>query len=216
VDFQIDCSCGQKVTVNEGAADGTANCACGQTIRVPSLKVLRVRVGLPAFHFPPEQMIEAILSSGEIPWGRSCVHCEAETDHVAHVLTECERSSTKEGGLSGTSLALGLLFSPFIYFLAAFFSRNSEERVLGKNKIYTLPLPICAKCRGDLKGQKAIKDCMQVIPAYRELLDKFPHAMVSVSDYGARTPMAAESPEPDLKNQPFLDNSAIAHRNSDS
>ncbi len=77
---------------------------------------------------------------------------------------------------------------------------------MGANKIYTLPLPICPNCRESLRGQKAIKDCMQVIPAYQQLLEKFPDATMTVSDYGPRQAWTNELGEHRPSDPSFHDN----------
>jgi hypothetical protein len=182
VDFQIDCPCGQRVTVNEGAADGTADCVCGQSIRVPSLKEMRVRAGLPPFNISPELLIENILRSEEIPWDRRCVRCCVRTEDVIEVVTACERVWVKEAGsLSWPALVFATLLSPFL--AAIWSSRRGELQQFGKDKVYPLPLPVCNSCQKKLTTSREIKDCLAVVPAYRQLLAKFPDATVEVTEY---------------------------------
>jgi hypothetical protein len=39
--FRLPCECGRQLSVTEGAAGATFQCACGRTVKVPSLEELR-------------------------------------------------------------------------------------------------------------------------------------------------------------------------------
>lgn len=191
MEFQIDCPCGQKVTVNEGAADGMATCVCGRSVPVPALTELRVRAGLSPYHVSPELVIEHLLAAREIPWGQTCVRCGAATEELAEVVTDCERAWTKEvGTASWPAMVFATLFMPMWAWVIAF--QRGEERQYGKDKIYPLPLPICGACRPQLSSPKAVKDCLTVVPEYRHLLAKFPNAKVQVSLAGSLSQTANE------------------------
>src|SRR5204862_1500612 len=98
MDFHLKCSCGNTVVVTEAAAEGAARCPCGQAVPVPPLTELRRQAGLPAYNISPELEIEYLLEDGATPGGKTCVRCGTATDDRVLVVTECERSWTKQRG----------------------------------------------------------------------------------------------------------------------
>jgi len=46
--------------------------------------------------------------------------------------------------------------------------------------VLSLPLPVCDGCRQSLGRRKAIKQAVQKIPLYGELLQKFPDAKLTL------------------------------------
>ena len=177
MDFLIPCSCGKKVTVNQSAAEGQVRCSCGLTITVPSLQDMRVQAGLPPYHIPPEVIIPELLSTGELPGTKSCARCTTETLDRVEILTECERIRTnRTGGFSW----LTLFFTGIFFRIWYFTGEASEVQIYGKDKVYLLPLPLCGACQALLRGHQEIKQCLRKIPVYGELLDKFPHAQVTL------------------------------------
>jgi hypothetical protein len=173
--FRVNCECGNQIVVKEGSAGARIACPCGRSISVPSLKELRIQAGLPPYELSPELVIEHLLAAGELPFGKTCVQCQQETDEIIQVNTECERAWVhRTGGFSwGT-----LLFSMFVLPIRIWFWERREETVYGKDKIYPLPLRVCQACQRTLRRQRAIKECLRRIPEYDRLLDKFPDAVV--------------------------------------
>jgi hypothetical protein len=177
MNFDLDCECGQSVTVSEAAAEGTALCICGRSIAVPPLKEMRLQAGLPAYNLSPEMVIEHLLPAGRLPGSTSCARCGEETKDAIHVLTECERSwTTKSGEFSWSTLIVTSLFLP----VSIFHWRRVEKKRYGRDKVYSLPLPICEDCKPAVRGRKRIKQYLQRIPEYCRLLDKFPDARVTL------------------------------------
>jgi hypothetical protein len=58
--------------------------------------------------------------------------------------------------------------------------QRGETREYGKDKVYTLPLPVCPACLPNMRGSTDIMDAMRRVPEYDRLLDKFPDAAVRV------------------------------------
>jgi hypothetical protein len=171
--FRIDCDCGIPLKVSEASAGGSVQCLCGRTVPVPQLTELRVRAGLPPYHIGPELLIEHLLLRGELPPTRACVECGNDTGDRVYVCAVCERARVRQsGGISWAVLLFGfLLFRALI--------RIWEERettVLGKDKIYRLPLPVCAACRPRLRGPHVVREWLGRVAVYEQLLDKFPDA----------------------------------------
>jgi hypothetical protein len=110
------------------------------------------------------------LASGELPTSSSCVSCGESTTGVAFVQADCERAFVQKG--SWTINPLALLFGWLVI------RREGEARVLGRDKSYRLPIRLCERCHR-LRGTKLRAAVVQE-PLYRRLLEKFPHARLSL------------------------------------
>jgi hypothetical protein len=182
MDFLINCACGKTVTVTEAAAGGTIPCPCGRALSVPALKELRLQAGLPPYNISPEAEIEYLLPAGRLPGTKTCVCCGSQTDDSVQILTECEKTWVRgSGGFSWATLLVTWLFFP----IALFYREPREEREYGRDKIYSLPLPICRECQPTLRGRKTIKKCLHKIQPYSRLLEKFPDATLTVQQHQA-------------------------------
>jgi hypothetical protein len=175
MDFRIPCQCGQHVLVTEGSAGATVPCPCGRTLAVPSLKELRLQVGLSPYELSPELVIEGLLASGEWLPNKTCAQCNTDTADIIQIMVECERSWSRSSGTSWPALVLACLISPWVLL----FRERNEEKVYGKDKVLWLPLAVCMPCQINLRRSKVIKECLRKVPEYRQLLDKFPNARVS-------------------------------------
>jgi hypothetical protein len=49
---------------------------------------------------------------------------------------------------------------------------------------YRLPLRVCPACARELRGTAEIKRALAKVPVYRQLLEKYPRAAVSVAPRG--------------------------------
>jgi len=185
VDFRLRCDCGNEVVVTEGSAGADVRCDCGRLISVPGLKELRQQAGLPAYDPSPELVIEQMLASGEPPAEKTCVHCGVTTDRLEQIVIECERSWKRRA--DGSGWLTGCLLLPLSTFLFVVWmiwrltKRPEEVELLGRDKIYTLPLSLCPLCAPQLKNASSIKEHLRKVPIYRRLLDKFPDARVSIA-----------------------------------
>jgi hypothetical protein len=177
MDFRIPCPCGNQVTVTEAAADGTARCPCGRELSVPSWRELRLQAGLPPYSISPEKMIEHLLLAGQLPGTRACSKCGTPTDSTIPVSADCERRWTQQPGCFSTVVVFVL--APIWLFILWWWREKDQARSYGEDKVFKLPLPICALCDPKVRGQKVLKQCMSAIPVYRELLEKFPEAKVT-------------------------------------
>jgi hypothetical protein len=180
MDFRIQCSCGLVMTISEAAAGRVAPCACGTNVQIPAWTELRVRAGLPPYNISPELLIERMLLKRELPFDDKCIKCEAPTDHLISVLTQCEKTWVKQSGGSFWGTLLLGMFGPFWAVAAAISQMRNEEKVHGRDKIYSLPLRICPSCEKTLRSVQDIKLCLRAVPTYDLLLDKFPDAEVSL------------------------------------
>jgi hypothetical protein len=177
MDFEVECACGKKLLVFEGRAGSSVDCLCGRTVRIPSLNILRARAGLTPYNDPPELVIRRLLHEGRLPSLTTCARCGMRTEETVIVKTECERRwIRKAGGFSWLTLLLSAFLLPF----RVFHWESLVVEYLGTDKIFDLPLTLCYPCRSGLWWQSTLKKCLNMEPAYRQLLDKFPDAKVKL------------------------------------
>jgi hypothetical protein len=125
-------------------------------------------------------LIQQLLSTGRLPGTKLCVVCGHETDQVVKVAAGCETSyRTDTGGQSWTMTLLGLAF--FLWPALFFNIRRREVTECGRDTVLSLPLPICEHCRPMLRGRKMLKQALQKIPVYCQLLQKFPDVKLTLA-----------------------------------
>jgi hypothetical protein len=178
VEYQLGCECGADVTVEETAAGTTVPCRCGRRVAVPSLRELRRRAGMPGAGLSPDLVVETLLLAGKLPEEDHCVLCGVATDATLCCTTECELAFVKTGQPSPWVYALAFLTFGLLGVAVARASAR-EDREWGKDRIYPLPLRVCAGCRRGLTGEAEVKEAMARVPLYRRLLEKYPAARVS-------------------------------------
>jgi len=166
VSFSLTCDCGKVRTVTGGDAGSRILCECRRMIEVPNLGELRRAAGVPTVS--PELIIEAMIRDGEVPGDTNCLKCGATSNDLCVVPVVCERQHTKIGGWKVNPFALFFLWIRF---------EATEERELGRNIAYRLPLRICQPCRRDC-SRKEVTELLRSIDVYRQLLDKYPHASI--------------------------------------
>jgi hypothetical protein len=178
--YELDCECGNKLTVRETAAGAKELCPCGRTLVVPSLHELRRRAGLPAPGLPPEKVVETLLLAGKLPEETYCVLCATPTDRVICCTTECERAYVQCGRHAWWVYLLGFLTFGWLGAIAVHAS-SGEDREWGADRIFPLPLRVCADCQPRLNGTAALNAALCRVPVYRRLLEKYPEARVTLS-----------------------------------
>jgi hypothetical protein len=156
--------------VSGGAAGTRFTCGCGREVAVPSLHVLRKQAGEAVLG--PELLIEAALRAGDLPSSPCCARCGEVTPDYAIVSAECERARVRESGWVIHPLAL--LFGWLVI------NRPGPPRVLGRDLIFRLPLRVCDGCFSRLRSRD-LRKALAREPLYRQLLDKYPHAGLSLS-----------------------------------
>lgn len=178
--YELDCECGDYVTVEEMAAGTTALCRCGRRIIIPSLRELRRRAGVAEPGLSPELVVETLLLAGKLPEEDHCVLCGVATDASVCCMTECERALVQGGRQPWWVYLLALL--SFGWFGVAIAKASAgEEREWGKDRIFPLPLRVCDACRQGLTSPAEVKAALSRVPVYRRLLNKYPGARVSLS-----------------------------------
>jgi hypothetical protein len=175
--FQVPCECGVTLTVGEGAAGARLRCDCGRTVVVPALDKLRREAGFPEQRIAPEMAVEALLLAGKLPEEDHCVLCGAATSESVTCHTECEFAFVDDGRPSWWHYLLAFLTFGWIGAAVVGATRRTEYE-WGKDRIYDLPLRICASCRGKVTDAAAARDALCRVPLYRALLNNFPDANV--------------------------------------
>ncbi len=179
VEHELDCACGKKILVREGDAGARLQCSCGRALEVPSLHELRRRAGLPPPGLRIEKVVETLLLAGKLPEERHCVVCATATEGVLCCTTECERAHVT-GGRPWWAYLLGFLTLGWLGAAAVYASAGGEQE-WGTDRIFPLPLRVCASCQRRLNGTAELKAALCRVPVYRELLEKYPNARIEVS-----------------------------------
>jgi hypothetical protein len=79
------------------------------------------------------------------------------------------------------ALAAFLLLKWIMATVLPFRDRRDYPQEYVGDKIYRLPLPVCENCRSKLRPRRA-KEWLRRVPVYEQLLDKFPNAVVRLTN----------------------------------
>ena len=180
MEYELTCECGNKIRVRETAAGAREECACGRTILVPSLHELRRQAGFDEPKLPPEKVVETLLLAGKLPQEDHCVVCGCATGNFIVCTTECERAVVVSGLKPWWVYLLGMLSLSWKVLLLIHASAR-EDREWGKDRIFPLPLRVCANCQPHLTDEAALMTALDRVPLYRRLLDKYPQARATIT-----------------------------------
>jgi hypothetical protein len=142
------------------------------------LDELRQQAGVPVQAAPPELVIEALLLARRLPEERCCVLCQQATDGTIICQTECSKAFVSDG--TPRFSVKFLTFLAFGWSTLPIWGRQRREKECGTDRIYSLPLRVCDACRAELATPDAVKAAMLRVPAYADLLEKYPGANVSL------------------------------------
>jgi hypothetical protein len=96
-------------------------------------------------------------------------------------MVECEKAvrwRKYPTWLKGIGYAFVLLFFGLVTTLLVS-RREEEDRFVGTDRIFPLPLRVCPGCRAQLETPAAARDALCREPLYRALLDKYPSATIT-------------------------------------
>jgi hypothetical protein len=189
MDFHLDCECGNRVAVTEGSAGATVDCACGRTIKVPSLSQLRKLHGLaPVYLLNPVREIESLREAGELPPGNECVGCGVPASDIVSLFAECERAwANRPQGIGGW---ITFLFQPWLFrwLRGGRVNPTWEGGSFGQNLTLPVPLRVCPDCRPKVEkaarawDQTGIKEFLRDVEVYERLLDRYPDARITTEE----------------------------------
>jgi len=187
MEYELECECGRKMTVRETAAGLKEQCQCGRTVVVPSLHELRLRAGIGEPSLTPEKVVETLLLAGRLPEDRHCVLCGVTTDGVICCTTECERAYVQSGEPPWWMYLLSFVTFGWMGAVMVHVTKK-DDREWGRDRVFPLPLRICPGCLPQLVGMPALKAALSQVPVYARLLEKYPHARITVSSSQAAIP----------------------------
>ena len=173
MEYPVSCICGITIHVPEGAGGTQARCSCGRSVAVPRLSELReLARRSPEF---PELIIEDLLKEGRLPADSACLRCGEETDTIYSVLAECERARYGPPGCMVLPITwVTILFGTVVYRV------TKPVWLEGRDVLLRLPLRLCTGCARWMCAAGAFKEVMRRVPVYKQLLQKYPAAKVSL------------------------------------
>jgi hypothetical protein len=175
--------CGRARPVVAAHAGETIPCLCGQQIRVPPLSELRRIAGDPVPLMGIADQLRAMYLERELPPEPRCACCQVKTSETLECWVECERARVE--GTLPWHILLGILFtilSPLrgLIFLAG--RNNPEIEASGNDLVVRTPLPLCENCLHTTSRRESnLRQLLQSVPLYRQLLDAYPGARVGAS-----------------------------------
>lgn len=173
--YEVRCGCGKAYKVGTADAGVSFPCACGKTVDVPALHVLRASAG--GQSVSPVLQIQAMLLKGELPEGHTCANCGCRTDHQIRASVVCERV-TVENQTSGRDALVGCFLLGLLGVVLAksgAFGGTPVER--GREVSFVLPVRVCEACAAD-PSPNALRRDLGATPVYAALLRKYPDATV--------------------------------------
>jgi hypothetical protein len=179
--FRYACECGYSLPISAASAGTTVSCRCGRPVKIPKLSELKRLSG---------QVVEPLIGIADqlrtmyldkqLPPDSNCVCCQTKTAETLDCWVECERTYDRNG--KGWAMAILFVWSLPLYLLTRAFNRGSAHEVDGRELIVRTPLPICENCQDTVSRDSAnIRQLLQRVQLYRQLLEKYPHARVGAS-----------------------------------
>lgn len=142
-------------------------------------------VGQGAYESGIIDIINRMIDTGELPYGRECVLSGFPTNDLHPVRVECEKKWTTGAGKGrGLFVIFTVLFMPFwiIWALIGKALLDDPRRELGRDTAIEVPLRVHSDFREKLRGmtnQRALQKLLRTVPIYSKLLDEYPHAKIA-------------------------------------
>jgi hypothetical protein len=125
------------------AGSATA-CACGRTVRVPSLSELKAGAGLPRYEVNPAHRIRQMDEDGALPAPVGCPQCDGDSALTLSATVECEQAL---GGDSDDSSLWAVLLFGWLGALAVLARRGADSREHGGSVVAPACLRLCEGCQ---------------------------------------------------------------------
>jgi len=184
--YPIQCECGAICRVDATQAGSIIHCKCGRQVAIPSLSKLKAMHGESAMS--ADLRIEQMLERGMLPAETNCLICQSATKDVTYCWMVCERANVQQS--TDWEPSWWAVFTVWLGFIS--FKKMIGETVDGRDRRFRLPLRVCANCRNQLRDTILLKETLQEVPIYDEMLTRFPDADVSLdlglSDMTRREP----------------------------
>src|SRR5262245_20065847 len=170
--YEVQCECGKKLAVSSTDAGSTISCACGRSVDVPALHMLRVSAG--EHGVSPELLLRSLLLERKLPDTDKCQSFGEPTKATIDALVDCERSETHVGGREAT----GCIPIGFFGVLVTYRARRAETR--GRDVWFRIPVRCCPGCEPHVTNS-GLRELLLQHPVCAGVLEKYPHARVARS-----------------------------------
>ncbi|MGE3241703.1 MAG: hypothetical protein AB7G28_17565 [Pirellulales bacterium] len=148
--------------------------------------------GKDAYVTNPVEAIRKMQRNGESPAGNNCLLCGSHSPSLYRCNATCESSHVKGVAEKNFSTILSwLAFVSMAFFAGLAFLRQSQTTQLeirGHDVTVDFDLPVCDACvatNGNPTRAAAAKKLMLQVPAYRELLERYPDLKLTVKQTAA-------------------------------
>jgi len=175
--YKVRCGCTQMHFVTAGDAGSSLRCACGRTVEVLPLHLLRTAGGESAI--PLLVQVRSLILNGQLPGTRHCARCHQPTNGMMRVGIACEPTPGESESHSEPAVGclLGLIFgSVSSGAVTGAISHIAQEE--SPDVSLVVPLPVCDSCRSGLVDQAALRQALRHVPEYAALLDQYPNARI--------------------------------------
>lgn len=179
--FHCTCECGYVLPIAASSAGTIVPCRCGKQVKVPKLSELKRLSGQQAEPLAGiADYLRIMYLEKQLPPDTHCVCCQSKTPEILDCWVECERTYDRNG--KGWAMAILFVWSLPLYLLTKAFNRGVAHEVDGRELIVRTPLSICEKCLSTTSRNSAnIRQLLQRVELYRQLLDHYPQAQVGAS-----------------------------------
>ena len=172
------CVCGSRLEVSETQAGTTVSCACGSTVQIPSLTVLRRQSDNANGQPMPRGAYSLPVRFGkEISWGWRCALRRAKDVNLVLCFVEYERPFYKKRNL-WPFLLFGFIAPLWTLW---HFCTKQEAVIVSDGKILEFYLSLCPSCRTTGLNPKELRDVLRCESAFANLFAKHPAATVWTS-----------------------------------
>jgi len=173
--YYVTCACGREISVSAASAGGEVFCQCGAAVVVPRLSDLRRSSGKGAYETSTVDVIAAMLSAQQLPWGSTCAHSEFPTEDVFDISVQCESCYDQDRSGGWVSVLAAVLLG-----LSVPLTRRHESETHGRELVVYTPIRLRKEfhVRFCKAGQRRLRRLLRTVPVYGRLLDEYPHARV--------------------------------------
>jgi hypothetical protein len=178
--YEVRCECGNAHEVSAADAGSALRCACGRTVDVPPLHLLRTTRGRGAIS--PLAQVRSALLNGLLPGTRTCSLCGCDTSGHCRVKVLCEHVPNNSGPRQAEVVGclLGPYFFGWLFTLLLVTGLRGRRKSAGDEEAIVVPLPICEICRPKLDDPNALQTAVRRIPDYAALLQHYPKAEIAL------------------------------------
>jgi hypothetical protein len=176
--YSVQCGrCGRRIGVTAGIAGTEIICQCGHSVPIPLLSDLRRQSGKGGYGEDAKTVIGRLLSGNESLPGNYCVGCHKSTAEKIVCLAEYDVSDS--GRLNPLQSAINYIKARIGRL------RGKEPPAPRRGAAIRLPVTLCNECLAankELRHAWALRTLLKRVPAYKQLLDEYPRAKLSLSE----------------------------------